>query len=68
MGTKITFIRDGYDFVRKIRTGSHKKGVQVSFDVEALFLSIPMDDHEALLILEAKIQNDATSSKCMNFS
>ena len=40
MGTKQTFIRNGNDFIRKIKTGSHKRGFQVSFDVEALFPSI----------------------------
>ena len=66
VGTKRTFIRDGYDFIRKIKTGSHKRGFQVSFDVEALFPSIPMD--EALIILEKKIRNDATLSKRTDLS
>ena len=45
---------------------SHKKGFKVSFDVEALFPSIPMD--EALVILEKKIRNDASLSKRTDLS
>ena len=59
MGTNKTFFWDGYDFISKIKAGSNKKGIHVSFDVEVLFLSIPMD--EALIILEKKIRNEFVS-------
>ena len=61
---KENFIRDGNDFIRKIKTSLHKKGVQVSFDVEALFLFIQMD--EDLIILVTKNRNDANLSNHMD--